>query len=100
LSIRNLKVIDRTTIQLFSEILRGVGRKPLDGSRRKGGIKVHTMMDAFSGVTEFVRMTEARVHDRKFLYLLKLEPDSWPSLIRLITYTGSSRSGRRAVCGS
>ena len=77
LSIRNLKVIDSTTIQLFSEILRGVGRKPLDGSRRKGGIKVHTMMDAFSGVTEFVRMTEARVHDRKFLYLLKLEPDSW-----------------------
>jgi len=77
LSIRNLRIIDSTTIRLFSEILRGVGRKPLDGSRRKGGIKVHTMMDAFSGVTEFVRMTEARVHDRKFLYMLKLEPDSW-----------------------
>jgi hypothetical protein len=46
LSIRKLKVIDSTTIQLFSEILRGVGRKPLDGSRRKGGIKVPTMMDA------------------------------------------------------
>ena len=77
LSIRNLRIIDSTTIRLFSEILRGVGRKPLDGSRRKGGIKVHTMMDAFSGVTEFVRMTEARVHDCKFLYMLKLEPDSW-----------------------
>jgi len=36
LSIRNLRIIDSTTIQLFSEILRGVGRKPLDGSRRKG----------------------------------------------------------------
>jgi hypothetical protein len=34
------------------------------------------MMDAFSGVTEFVRMTEARVHDRKFFYLLNLEPDA------------------------
>ena len=65
LSIRNLEVIDSTTIQLFSGMLRGVGRKPLDGSRRKVGIKVHTMMDAFHGVTEFVRMTEARVHDRK-----------------------------------
>ncbi|SRR6266567_3235810 len=77
LSIRNLKVIDSTTIQLFSEILRGVGRKRLDGSRRKGGIKVHALMDAFSGVTEFVRMTAAREHDRKFLYHLKLPAGSW-----------------------
>jgi hypothetical protein len=53
---------------LFSNILRGVGRNPIDGSRKKGGIKVHTMMDAFSGGTEFVRMTEARNLDRKFLY--------------------------------
>jgi hypothetical protein len=56
-SIRNLKVIDSTTIQLFSEILRGVGRTRLDGSGRKDGIKVHALMDAFSWVTEFVRMT-------------------------------------------
>lgn len=77
LSIRNLKVIDSSTIQLFSEILRGVGRNRLDGARKKGGIKVHAMMDAFSGVTEFVRMTEAREHDRKFLYHLKLPANSW-----------------------
>ena len=32
---------------------------------------------AFSGVTEFVRMTEAREHDRKFLYHLKLAANSW-----------------------
>ena len=77
LSIRNLKIIDSSTIQLFSEILRGVGRNPLDGGRKKGGIKVHTMMDAFSGVAEFVRMTEARVHDRQFLYHLKLQANSF-----------------------
>lgn len=77
LSIRNLKIIDSSTIQLFSEILRGVGRNRLDGARKKGGIKVHAMMDAFSGVTEFVRMTEAREHDRKFLYHLKLSANSW-----------------------
>jgi Transposase DDE domain/Domain of unknown function (DUF4372) len=77
LSIRNLKVIDSSTIQLFSEILRGVGRNPKDAGKKKGGIKVHAMMDAFSGVTEFVRMTEAREHDRKFLYHLKLAPNSW-----------------------
>lgn len=34
-------------------------------------------MDAFSGVTEFVRLTEAREHDQKFLYHLKLVPNSW-----------------------
>lgn len=77
LSIRNLKIIDSSTIQLFSELLRGVGRNCLDGGRKKGGIKVHAMMDAFSGVTEFVRMTEAREHDRKFLYGLKVPADSW-----------------------
>src|ERR1035437_9196819 len=77
LSIRNLKIIDSTTIRLFSDILRGVGRNTLDGSRKKGGIKVHTMMDAFSGVAEFVRMTEARVHDRKFLYHIGLPANSF-----------------------
>ena len=77
LSIRNLKVIDSSTIQLFSEILRGVGRNPIDGGKKKGGIKVHAMMDAFSGVAEFIRMTEAREHDRRFLYQLKVTANSW-----------------------
>lgn len=77
LSIRNLKIIDSTTIRLFSDILRGVGRNPLDGGRKKGGIKVHAMMDAFSGVVEFIRMTEARVHDRKFLYHIGLPAKSF-----------------------
>ncbi len=77
LSIRNLKIIDSTTIRLFSDILKGVGRNPLNGSRKKGGIKVHTLMDAFSGVAEFVRMTEAKVHDRKFLFHMKLVANSF-----------------------
>jgi len=77
LSIRNLKIIDSTTIRLFSDILRGVGRNPLDGSRKKGGIKVHTLMDAFSGVAEFVRITAAKEHDRTFLYHLNLVANSW-----------------------
>lgn len=45
-----------------------VGRNGLDGARKKGDIRVRAMMDAFSGVTGFVRMTAARGHDRKFLY--------------------------------
>jgi len=77
LSIRNLKIIDSSTIRLFSDILRGVGRNPLDGSRKKGGIKVHALMDAFSGVTEFLRITAAKEHDRNFLYHIKLKANSW-----------------------
>lgn len=49
LSIQNLKIIESTTIRLFSDIFRGVGRISLDGSRKKGGIKVHALMDAFQG---------------------------------------------------
>jgi len=77
LSINNLKIIDSSTISLFGDILRGVGRPRLDGARRKGGIKVHAMMDAFSGVTQFVRMTPAKVHDRQFLLKLKLPQESF-----------------------
>jgi len=77
LSIRNLKIIDSTTIRLFSDVLRGVGRNRLDGSRKKGGIKVHSMMDAFSGVVEFARITAAREHDRHFLLHLKLPANSF-----------------------
>lgn len=59
-SIRNPKIIDSTTINLFSEIPAGRGPNRLDGARKKGGYKVHAMMDAFSGVTEFVRMTAGK----------------------------------------
>jgi hypothetical protein len=77
LSIRNLRIIDSTTIRLFSEILQGVGANRRDGGRRKGGLKVHALMNAFSGVAEFIRITAAREHDRKFLYHLKLKANSW-----------------------
>jgi Transposase DDE domain/Domain of unknown function (DUF4372) len=77
LSIRNLKIIDSTTIRLFSDLLKGVGRNPLNDARKKGGIKVHTMMDAFSGVVEFMRITAATVHDSKFLYTLDLPKNSF-----------------------
>ena len=76
LRIKNLKIIDSTTLRLFSDLLRGVGRNPIHG-RKKGGIKVHTMLDAFTGVASFVRITEAKVHDRNFLPHLKLEAGSF-----------------------
>lgn len=77
LRISNLKIIDSTTLRLFSDLLRGVGRNPQQGGRKKGGIKVHALLDAFSGVASFIRMTEAKVHDRKFLAHLTLKAGSF-----------------------
>ncbi|MFN0082392.1 MAG: transposase [Ferruginibacter sp.] len=70
-------MIESTTILLFSEILRGVGRNPINEAKKKGGIKVHTMIDAFGGLAEFVPMTKARTHDRKFLAHIELPTNSF-----------------------
>ena len=69
LSISKLKAIDSTTIRLFSDLLQGVGRNPLTG-KKKGGLKVHTLMDVSTGVADFVRITAAKVHDKKLMPLL------------------------------
>ena len=67
LSIKELYIIDSTTIRLFSEILKGVGRNPVGDGKKKGGLKVHMLIDAVQSVGKFMRITEARTHDRNFL---------------------------------
>ncbi|MBM6904602.1 transposase, partial [Phocaeicola coprocola] len=43
---KRLQIIDSTTITLFSNLLfKGVGRHPKTG-KKKGGIKVHTVIHA------------------------------------------------------
>lgn len=69
--IKRAKIIDSTTIQLFSEVLRTVGRKPING-KSKGGIKVHTMLDATAGIPRCVYFSEATVHDSKFMEKMNL----------------------------
>jgi hypothetical protein len=39
---KRLYIMDSTTISLFKDILRGVGRNPLEG-KKKGGIKAHSI---------------------------------------------------------
>lgn len=47
---KRLQIIDSTTITLFSNLLfKGVGRHPKTG-KKKGGIKVHTVIHANEGV--------------------------------------------------
>jgi hypothetical protein len=42
---KQVKIFDSTTISLFKDILGWVGRNPQTG-KRKGGIKVHTVVNA------------------------------------------------------
>jgi hypothetical protein len=67
LTFKELLIIDSTTIRLFSDILKGVGRNPKDDGKKKGGLKVHMLIDAVQSIAKFVRITEAKVHDKNFL---------------------------------
>ena len=67
LTFKELLIIDSTTIRLFSDILKGVGRNPKNDGKKKGGFKVHMLIDAVQSVAKFVRITEAKVHDKNFL---------------------------------
>jgi len=76
LTFKEVLLIDSTTIRLFSDILKGIGRNPSGDGRRKGGLKVHMLIDAVQSVGRFIKLTAARVHDHVFLKSLKLVPGS------------------------
>ena len=58
-----LQIIDSTTISLFSNLLfKGVGRHPKTG-KKKGGIKVHTIIHANDGVPSDIKFTSAATND-------------------------------------
>ena len=58
---------DSTTVSLFSEVMKGVGRNPKDEGKKKGGLKVHMLTDVHSETAVFAKISEARMHDKKFL---------------------------------
>lgn len=71
-SFSKLFIFDSSTIRLFSDIMKGVGRNPKNDGKKKGGLKVHMMIDAHSDTPEFVKISEAKLHDKNFLQYLKL----------------------------
>ena len=72
LTFKEVLLIDSTTIRLFSDILKGVGRNPKNDGKKKGGLKVHMLIDAVQAVGRFIKITEAKVHDKNFLKELEL----------------------------
>lgn len=58
-----LQIIDSTTITLFSNLIfKGVGRHPKTG-KKKGGIKVHTVIHANEGIPSDIKFTSAATND-------------------------------------
>ena len=61
--LKRLRIIDSTTISLFSNLIfKGVGRHPKTG-KKKGGIKVHTVIHANEGVPSDIKFTSAATND-------------------------------------
>src|SRR5690554_5422916 len=70
---KQIEIFDSTTISLFQDIMRCVGRTPANG-RRKGGVKMHTVINVDEVVPKMVWFTDAATNDHRLLG--KLTPDS------------------------
>jgi hypothetical protein len=76
LPVKELKIVDSSTISLFSDILKGARRNPAEG-KKKGGMKMHTMINAQEDVPCLVQFTSAATHDHTFLKELDLRKGSF-----------------------
>lgn len=73
---KRLQIIDSTTISLFSNLIfKGVGRHPKTG-KKKGGIKVHTVIHANEGVPSDIKFTSAATNDSFMLKPNTLNADA------------------------
>jgi hypothetical protein len=76
-----LHIMDSTTISLFSNVLKGVGRHPKSG-KKKGGIKVHTALRAEEGLPYAIHFTSAATHDHIMLKKLQLSNGAFLAMDR------------------
>ena len=68
-----VKLFDVTTITLFVDVFKGVGRNPLNG-KRKGGLKVQAQMPLSGFVPDLITITEGSCNDKNFLGQLAPAP--------------------------
>lgn len=60
-----LFIVDSSTVMLFSDVLKGVGRNSFNG-KKKGGLKIHTLMQSSEDIPCLVNLTAAAQHDLTF----------------------------------
>jgi hypothetical protein len=70
-----LFIIDSTTIKLFSDVMKGLGREPATG-KQKGGAKAHIIMKSDEDLPRYVLLTHATKNDKVILSKLSLERGS------------------------
>jgi len=75
-SFEKFSAFDSSTITLFSNIMKGVGRNPKGDGKKKGGLKVHMLTDVHADTPQFVKISEAKMHDKNFLQYLNLSEGS------------------------
>jgi hypothetical protein len=61
-----LMLMDSTTIDLFNDVMGGAGMSKSDG-RRKGGVKVHMLVNPIHQIPSVIYLTEAKENDRVFM---------------------------------
>ena len=64
LTLKELFIVDSESIRLFTNILKGVGINPENDCKKKGGFKVHMLIDVSQSIAKFVKITEAKMHDK------------------------------------
>lgn len=72
---KQVKIFDSSTISLFKDILKCVGRKSKEG-KSKGGIKVHTVINADEQVPNMVWFSSSATNDQKFLEKLNCDDNT------------------------
>ena len=72
---KQIEIFDSTVISLFQDILKCVGRTPANG-KRKGGIKMHTVINVDELVPKMVWFTDASTNDHSLLKKLKPAEDT------------------------
>jgi hypothetical protein len=72
---KDVRIVDSTTISLFKDILKCVGRKSTNG-KNKGGIKAHSVINADEKVPNLVWFSSAATHDHQFLEKLKCDENT------------------------
>ena len=72
---KRLYIFDSTVITLFHEVLKGTGLPNMNG-KRKGGIKVHTLIRSDQDVPCMIRYSAATANDMPFLQQVHLPKGS------------------------
>jgi hypothetical protein len=67
-----VKLFDSSTISLFVDVFKSAGRNPLNG-KKKGGLKMQTVLPLHSKVPEVITMSDASKNDKDFLGQLEVE---------------------------